>query len=87
MNGSITHIVGPGITFYMEGGPHYRQRCAWCGAVLLECENTDPDEYEELSQVRVICGTLEVIETPILGSGEAEIPGDSCLWIDPIVTM
>jgi hypothetical protein len=35
---SITHIAGPDITIDGEFGQYLRQRCGWCGAVLLEYE-------------------------------------------------
>jgi hypothetical protein len=29
---AVIHIAGPDITI----GPHVRQRCAWCGALLID---------------------------------------------------
>lgn len=37
---SVTHIAGPDITISGEYGEYLRQRCGWCGAVLLEYDLT-----------------------------------------------
>lgn len=33
---SVTHIAGIDVTIGTDGGDLMRQRCAWCGEVLLE---------------------------------------------------
>lgn len=93
MNGTVTHVVGPAISYTdLQGQVHLRQRCAWCGASLFSIEVSTPDEipmFATLSQVRVICGTVQLVDLPILGSEteESAIPEDSCLLIDPSITM
>lgn len=87
MTTSITHIAGMDITI---GGRRLRQRCAWCGAVLLDYDLTrvavavepgQEDEpakmatYESGRLVRVTGDSPRVFE---LLDETGKLPDDAC---------
>lgn len=86
----VTHIAGPDIVI---GGRRLRQRCSWCGAVLLDYDlanvavQVEPGEEQQspstwpvgrLVQVDGGCSTL-LDETD-------ELPEDACGKVDDEVT-
>jgi hypothetical protein len=82
----ITHIAG----LRIETGPLVRQRCAWCGAVLVDADLTmiafevdDPSKtigtWPPGAQVHVD-GPASSIH-----AGD-QLPDDSCAALDPAVT-
>lgn len=90
MNGTITHIAAEAITFSGTGSARImRQRCSWCGALLLEV-NVNPvvvcQVYEVHALVRADGSFLTSLDVELLPSGDIDIPQDSCMWIDPFVT-
>lgn len=84
----ITHIAGLRIE---TGRGLVRQRCAWCGAVLVDEDLTrvafeadDPDKtiatWQPGAQVHVD-GDASWVHAE-----EAQLPDDSCAVLDPDVT-
>lgn len=37
MSDYVSHLAGPVVEFNTEQGAVIRQRCQWCGAVLVDC--------------------------------------------------
>lgn len=86
--GVITHIAG--LVVHLDG-QRLRQRCAWCGAVLID---------EDLSRVQVIEGsgpfptfeTGELIEVDgnayvqLNAADHPKLPANACGRLDPEVT-
>lgn len=79
---SETHIASPVVTIGTDGGDFIRQRCGWCGTVLLEYD---------LARVAVPVGTDPMPATWPVGSlvtvdGPAQVamgnvdrlPDDAC---------
>lgn len=94
----VTHIAGPDITIE---GRYLRQRCAWCGAVLLDYDLTlvavPADQPGPLATwplgafVRVHAGVKEVLErsdpaTPLDRHLGPRLPAGACALMDPAVT-
>ncbi len=87
--GQITHIAGTDIQI----GPHLRQRCGWCGAVIedhdlrnvqgLEGTNPRPPTWT--------VGALVVLDGvgawTIPHEDGAELPDNACMNLDPAVTL
>ena len=68
---TITHIAG--IAIHIEG--KFRQRCGWCGAILVEEYSTDvqPRSWEVGEQVRD-----HGIFHQWVKSDDGVLPDDSC---------
>ena len=90
---SVVHIAGIIVTI---GDDLMRQRCAWCGAMLLDYEvshigvpadqaNTTPPTFGPGELVEVRDGTSFVVLSGMEGSG-GTIPPNSCVNLDPEVT-
>lgn len=87
---SITHVAANEV---LIGGRRLRQRCAWCGAVLLDYDLTmiavpdgvdpTPSTWVAGSLVRV-SGTFPKVSAS-LGTPD-ELPADACGRIDDEVT-
>jgi hypothetical protein len=86
----VTHIAANDITI---GGQRLRQRCAWCGAVLIDYDLTrvavqvepgeepqPPGTWPVGALVRVHGGMSVVLDDT------EELPGDACGRIDDEVT-
>jgi hypothetical protein len=91
VRGALAHVVGPALRFFSsDGHQRVRQRCGWCGALLLDVPFTDDEEgpvtWDELAQVRVIGGMIELIDTPPLQEDNGYLVEDSCAFIDHSVT-
>jgi hypothetical protein len=94
--GSITHVAGGTLSYSRADQKIVRQRCAWCGALLMEVmqspfpfpPGTEPevDTFTPYSLVRVDGSYSENIDLPILENGDAVLPDDSCMRIDTAVT-
>ena len=84
----MSHIAG----VYVQVGGHLRQRCAWCGAVLLHYDLTNlavpvgqdptPATWPVGGLVRVD-GAMTVAVEHVDG---APLPDDACGKLDPEVT-
>jgi hypothetical protein len=90
----VTHIVGPEITI---GGRRMRQRCAWCGAVLLDYDlanvavQVEPGEqpeppavYPYLRLVRITGGGGFRLNAVL--DDTDQLPDDACARVDDEVT-
>jgi hypothetical protein len=78
----ITHIAGPDITIDGEYGRYLRQRCAWCGDVLLEYDlarvavpvgQPGPPATWPLGSLVSIDGPLSTVVEPV-----DRLPDDAC---------
>jgi len=87
----VVHIVGVAI----EIGPLIRQRCSWCGAVLVDCdlrlmgfeERTPPEERRPATWTSG--GLVEIdgnMTTVVDHEDGAVLPANSCGLLDPAVT-
>ncbi len=84
---AVTHIAGADITI---GGRRLRQRCSWCGAVLIDYDLANvmvagdgpatPATWPVGRLVRVDGGMSTVLE------GTDELPEDACGKVDDEVT-
>jgi hypothetical protein len=91
---TITHIAGIDVTWQGEQGPHLRQRCAWCGATLIDVElrNTAVlivEGQEPLPPATWTIGALVTIDGNCATSNMPNgmpLPDDACTRIDPAVT-
>jgi hypothetical protein len=87
---AVVHIAGPAI----QVGGYLRQRCAWCGAVLLDyalaCTCADVSAGEDPRPATWPDGGLVAVD----GSAQyvvphidgADLPVGSCGLLDPAVT-
>lgn len=88
----VVHIAGPAITI----GTHLRQRCSWCGAVILDVPldrtmvtllpgETEPGPYPTWpigELIEIDGGMTSVIEH----SDGADLPPNACGCLDPEMT-
>ena len=88
MSGAVIHIAGPPV----EIGPLLRQRCAWCGALLLDYdleriaapEGSDPSPPTWPSADLVLVdGALSAVVPHEDGD---VLPEAACARLDPAVT-
>lgn len=84
----MIHIAGPDITI----GPLLRQRCAWCGAVLVDYDLTRiaVPEGQDPTPATWPVGALVVVNGPSSRlvphvDGE-QLPTAACARLDPGVT-
>lgn len=91
---AITHIAG----LEVEIPPHLRQRCAWCGAVLLDYDLSriavPVDQLDEHGGFRPAvwpAGALVKVDgalsCTVAPSPDDQLPADACGRIDPAVTV
>ena len=81
----VVHIAGAWLTLF---GRYMRQRCEWCGIVLVEYDlhrvavptgqPGEPPHWEPGSLVRVDGNMSAAIDNPRTGDGEVQLPPDSC---------
>jgi hypothetical protein len=86
---TVVHIAGACLTLF---GIFMRQRCEWCGVVLVEYDlrriqvpigqEGPPPYWEPGMLVRVDRHIQAVIENPELADGEVQLPLDCCAF-DP----
>lgn len=87
---AMTHLAGSDITI---DGRYLRQRCAWCGAVLLDYDldrvgYTADTPVEERRPGTWPVGSLVRIDGAMsVAVDEEKLPLDSCAQIDPAVTL
>jgi hypothetical protein len=87
----VTHIAGTDFTVH---GTHHRQRCGWCGAILLDADLTRlmvPVDQEgdgrlpfPAGRLVRVEGTFPVIST-VLDDTE-KLPDDACALLPPEMT-
>jgi hypothetical protein len=84
----VVHIAGPDI----QVGQQLRQRCAWCGAVLLDYDLTrvavpvgqDPRPATwPVGALIEVDGAMSSVREHEDG---AQLPEGACAWLDPAVT-
>lgn len=85
---AVIHIAGPGV----QVGQHLRQRCGWCGAVLIECaldriavpvgQDPRPGTWGVGALVAVDGPASWVVEH---ADGDP-LPDGACAMLDPAVT-
>jgi hypothetical protein len=89
--GAVTHIAG----LVIDVGPLMRQRCAWCGAVLVDYDRervmvqADRPADRELPSWPV--GELVEVDGPVSTvveheAGVDKLPANACARLDPEVT-
>jgi hypothetical protein len=91
----VTHIAAQPI---VVSGRRQRQRCAWCGAVLIDYDLArvavkvepgqvpqPPSTWEVGVLVRVVGGYSSVVD-PEFVNGEPQLPENSCASVDDEVT-
>lgn len=89
---SVTHIAGPDIAVE---GRYLRQRCAWCGAVLLDHDLAGiavPEGMDPRPSTWQVGGLVRVEgDSPrysaLLGGPDTPLPDDACAFLDPEVTQ
>lgn len=94
---AISHVPGVAITF---GGRHVRQRCAWCGTVLIDEDLTrigiiDDDgsgefptwSTEGLVRVTTRPGSPTLYESVDLQGENPKVPPDCCMCLPPELTL
>lgn len=86
---AVTHIAGATV----QVGAQVRQRCSWCGAVLVDVnlERTAVPEGQDLRPATWLAGGLVAVDgnAPYVVShteGE-QLPADACAQLDPEVTV
>lgn len=95
MSTTETHLAGPAITV---DGRYMRQRCSWCGAVLLDYDlaNVGVPEGQDGPSGWALDAMIRqsdhgavsyVVEPERSATGDGvKLPDDSCMRIDPEVT-
>jgi hypothetical protein len=92
---AITHIAGLDVTWHGEQGPHLRQRCAWCGATLIDMQlartsvlivpglDTQTPTVWPIGALITVDGNASAVL--MIAAGQP-LPDNSCARIDPEVT-
>ena len=85
---SVTHIAGIDVTI----GPLLRQRCAWCGATLIDYDlekvavpvgQEGPPGHWEVGALVQVDGNMTIV----LDHDEShKLPDNACARLDPEVT-
>lgn len=91
MNGPVTHIAGQCITVH---GVYMRQRCSWCGAILLDYDLRNiavPIEQAWTPPCQWTVGDLVRVEGDFPKCYSVveyvdKLPADACAMLDPEVT-
>ena len=89
---SMTHVAG----LVVNIGPHMRQRCAWCGAVMIDYDLTriavvvtdgekpsGPPTWE-VGALIVVAGNASWVAED---QGDDQLPADACARLDPEITV
>lgn len=85
---AVIHIAGS----YLQIGPQFRQRCAWCGATLIDTdlrsiavpEGTDPTPgHWEPGALVAVEGTHSYVVPHVDGE---RLPSTACAQLDHEVT-
>lgn len=91
----IVHIAGVDI----QVGPHLRQRCSWCGAVLIDYENLDqiavaiteedpnPSTRPATWPTGKLVGVAGNAQWAVPHEDGDPIPATACARLDPAVTL
>lgn len=91
MNGTITHIAG----LVVHVGSMVRQRCGWCGAVLIDLDLANtmvmvPDGHDPEPPPTWEVGALVALNGAaswvVDHEDGAQLPADACAQLDPAVT-
>jgi len=80
---TLTHIAGPALTV---GSRYMRQRCAWCGTVLVDHDvelDAEPATWS-LGDLVAVSGPVAYLAGVVDGD---QLPGSACARIDPAVTL
>jgi hypothetical protein len=93
---SITHLAGPAITW---DGRYVRQRCSWCGAILIDLDMervmvpvADRDRgvatwpFESFVRVDGPMSSTVDAQPSAQDPGATRVPPDCCMRLDPRVT-
>lgn len=81
----LVHMAGP--VLHAQSGPVLilRQRCAWCGTILVDdslpVSNGYRFTFDIQSQVAVANGCAWPVQRPLM-----DLAPQSCLYLDPYVT-
>jgi hypothetical protein len=84
----ITHIAGIDVTI----GPRLRQRCAWCGATLIDYDlervavpvgQEGPPGTWEIGALVQVDGNMTIV---LDHDDQHHLPDDACGKLDPEVT-
>lgn len=82
------HIAGTSVQI---DGQYVRQRCAWCGAVLIDHTFSEPGEYDTAAIVfpddSVVGRESSDHPWTLLVGVDDDLPDSSCTAIDPSVTL
>lgn len=87
MNG-VVHIAGPNVTV----GPLTRQRCAWCGALLLDYDldriavPAGQDPAPGMWPVGALVWVDGHVAAIVDHAGGNVLPSEACARLDPAVT-
>jgi hypothetical protein len=92
--GTEVHCAGVVVSYTDAGSRTMRQRCAWCGALLLEFTDTPfpavdfihHSTYEVYTLVRVDGADITPLTKEDFPGPNLEMPEDSCFRIDQAVT-
>lgn len=85
---SMTHVAG----LVVNVSSHLRQRCAWCGAVLIDCDleriavpvgQEGPPATWEVGALVVVDGNASWVAED---QGDDKLPEDACARLDHEVT-
>lgn len=85
----MTHIVG----MYVRIGDRLRQRCAWCGAVLIDYDLAAMavPEGQDPTPATWPVGELVRLDGPVTWKLDHvdgdQLPADACGMLDPEVTV
>jgi hypothetical protein len=91
--GTVTHIAGPALTYE---GRLIRQRCSWCGAVLINMDltmvatpdpNWQPSVWAFESLVHHDGPVWSVVDPESTEPGTWRAPDDCCMRLPPAVTL
>lgn len=86
---AVVHIAG----LHVQVGPMMRQRCAWCGAVIIDYDLTGtavPVGQDPHPAVWPLGGVvaMEGVATWLVDHQEGQpLPNGSCVSVDPSVTI
>lgn len=85
---AIVHIAGNDV----QVGPYLRQRCAWCGAVLVDYDLTlvaVPEGQDPRPATWPVGGLVEVdghVSSTVPHEDGKQLPENACAQLDPAVT-
>lgn len=100
MSDREVHVTAQSLIWQGDRGPHVRQRCAWCGCILIDQVLSDvsfPLEADGSAPEFPTWPAGVLLATDRHGSmtawsivehdDEAPVPPDMCMRIDPAVTL